>query len=131
MKGIRAALEAAYLVYYKFWWENGLNKLLQPVPGRNLKYLPKEHIHSLQLPKLLYSEPVLLIREEYELAFTYLQSQEGEEQRIRSGGMVITGQPGIGEHLSPSAISFANNRLILEHPIQGSPTSYTISCFAS
>ena len=39
MEGTRAALEAAHRVYYTFWGELGsLERLLQPVPGRNLKY---------------------------------------------------------------------------------------------
>ena len=52
-------------MYYKFWWE-GLDELLQPVPGCNLKYLPEEHINTLQLDHLSYNELVLLVREEYE-----------------------------------------------------------------
>jgi hypothetical protein len=98
----RAISEAAHLVYHKIWLEDGLNQLLQPVPGRNLKYLSNEHIDSLQLERLSYNEPVLLIREEYGLACEYLQSQEGLEQRVRKGGMVVTGQPGIGAHFSPA-----------------------------
>jgi hypothetical protein len=87
-------------VYYKFWGE-GLGKILQPVPGCDLKYLPEEHISSLKLKRLSFDESVLLVREEYEVAFTYLQSQEEMEARF-SGGMVVTGQPGIGMHLSPA-----------------------------
>jgi hypothetical protein len=117
MEALRKSLEAAYLVYYKFWWDSSLDQLLQPVPGYNLSYLPEEHTSSLRLSKLSYNEPVLLIRKEYELAFTYLQGKEGAERQIRSGGMVVVGQPDIGMHLSPAAISFANNRLVLEYSI--------------
>ena len=118
-------------MYYKFWLE-GFDELLQPVPGCNLKYLSEEHINSLQLDHLFYNESVLLVREEYEIAFTYLQSfEEKKSPRRRSTGMVVTGQPGIGMHLLPAALSFANNRLVLQLPIQESPVSYTIFCFAS
>ena len=96
-------------MYYKIWWE-GLDELLQPVPGCKLKYLSEEHIDSLKLDRLSYNESVLLVREEYEIAFTYLQ--EKKCPRRRSAGMVVTGHPGIGMHLSPAAVSFANNRLV-------------------
>ena len=96
-------------MYYKFWLE-GLDELLQPVPGCNLKYLPEEQIDSLKLDHLSYNESVLLVREEYEVAFGYLQ--EKERLRRRSAGMVITGQPGIGMHLSPAAVSFTNICLV-------------------
>ena len=90
-------------MYYKFWWE-GLDELLQPVPDCNLKYLPEEQIDSLQLDHLSYNESILLVREEYEVAFTYLQ--EKKRPCRRSAGMVVTGQPGIGMHLSPATVSF-------------------------
>ena len=96
-------------MYYKFWWE-GLDELLEAVPGCNLKYLPEEHIDSLQLDHLSYNESALLVREEYEIAFRYLQ--EKKTPRRRSAGMVITGHPGIGMHLLPAAVSIANCRLV-------------------
>ena len=96
IEGRRRALETAYLVYYKFWWQ-GFDQLLQPVPDSNLKYLPEEQIDSLQLGHLSYTESVLLVREEYEVTFGYLQ--EKSSPRRRSAGMVVTGQPGIGMHL--------------------------------
>ena len=96
-------------MYYKFWLE-GLDDLLQPVPGCNLKYLPEEHIETLKLDHLSYNESILLVREEYEVAFEYLQ--EKERLRRRSAGMVVSGHPGIGMHLSPAVASFANSRLV-------------------
>ena len=110
IEGRRRALETAYLVYYKFWWQ-GFDQLLQPVPDSNLKYLPEEHIGSLQLGHLSYNESVFLVREEYEVTFGYLQ--EKNRTLRRSAGMVVTGQPSIGMHLSPAAVSFANSRLFL------------------
>ena len=98
-------------MYYKFWWE-GLDKLLQSVPGCDLKYLSKENINSLKLRHLSYNTSVLLVREEYEVAYKYLQSWDEEEDPYRRGaGMVVTGHPGIGMHLSLATVSFANSRL--------------------
>ena len=97
MEGTRAALEAAHRVYYTFWGERGsLDRLRQPVPGRNLRYFPKTLLDYLQIESLSYKGSILLVREEYELAFTKLQEEEGKGQEIRGGGMVVTGQPGIG-----------------------------------
>ena len=96
-------------MYYKFWWE-GLDELLQPVPGCNLKYLPEEQINSLKLDHLSYNESILLVRKEYEVALRYLQEKKGP--RRRSAGMVVTGHPGIGMRLSPGAVSFTNSRLV-------------------
>ena len=99
-------------MYYKLWWE-GLDELLQPVPDCNLKYLSKENIGFLKLRRLSYNESVLLVREEYEVAYKYLQSWEEEEDPYRrNAGIVVTGHVGIGMHLSLVAVSFANNRLI-------------------
>ena len=78
IEGRRRALEAAYLVYYKFWWP-GFDELLQPVPDSNLKYLPEEHIGSLQLGHLSYNESLLLVREEYEVTFG--KEQTAQEER--------------------------------------------------
>ena len=99
-------------MYYKFWWE-GFDELLQPIPDCNLKYLPEEYINSLQLGHLSYNESVLLVREEYEVTFRYLQScEEKKEPRRKSASMVVTGHPGIGMHLSPAAVSLTNICLI-------------------
>lgn len=101
MRARKKTLEAAYLVYYKCWWE-GLDKLLRPVPGCDLKYLPEEHIKSLKLKRLSFDESILLVRKEYEVAFTYLQSCDEKGYWVRTRGMAVTGQPGIGMHLSPA-----------------------------
>ena len=118
-------------MYYKFWWED-LDELLQPVPDCDLKYMPEEHINSLKLGHLSYNKSILLVRKEYEVAFTYFQSCEEKNRPQRmSAGMVVTGQPGIGMHLLPAVVSFANNRLFSYLSIQENPVSYTIFYFAS
>jgi hypothetical protein len=72
IKARKKTLEAVYLVYYQIWGE-GLDKPLQPVQCCDLKYLPEEHINSLELKHLSFDESVLLVREEYEVTFTYLR----------------------------------------------------------
>jgi hypothetical protein len=92
-------LEAAHLVYYQFWSRN-LDKVLQPVPNcGNFKYLTKQQIDSLSLRKhLCFNEDVLLVREEYKAAYTELKLCEDNHLVERTGGMVVTGQSGIGMH---------------------------------
>ncbi|KAH9048862.1 hypothetical protein EDB84DRAFT_1574436 [Lactarius hengduanensis] len=90
----REALRAAHRVYYKFWG-NDLNNLLQPVPDSNFQFLSKEQIDYLGLKTdFLYSQPVLLVRNEYKVAYPTLRSYKTNP---RSGGVVVTGQPGIGK----------------------------------
>ncbi len=117
-EGRRRILEAAHLVYYQFWGEQSehLGHQLQPVPGYgHLQYLNEERINSLGLKTLDYNEVVLLVREEYEVAYNYLRLCEGNPDS-RGGGMVVTGQPGIGLHLPPTTVSFANNRYLISNP---------------
>ncbi len=96
-------------MYYKFWGED-VDKLLQPVPDCNLQYFTKEQIKYLGLrDHLLYDQVVLLVREEYKVAYPTLRWYK-ENPNSTSGGVVVTGQPGIGMHLSPTAVSFANHR---------------------
>ncbi|KAH9077651.1 hypothetical protein EDB83DRAFT_2345111 [Lactarius deliciosus] len=90
----RKTLRAAHRVYYKFWGED-LNNLLQPVPHSNFQFLAKEQIDYLGLnAHFLYDEAVLLVRKEYKVAYPALRSYK---TNLRSGGVVVTGQPGIGK----------------------------------
>lgn len=98
IEGPRKILEAGYLVYYAFWRGEGLDNLLRLAPGSNLKYLPKENVHSLRLSQLHFGESVLLVREEYKDAYSYLESRKAkEEASSRGGGRIVSGQPGIGK----------------------------------
>jgi hypothetical protein len=99
-------LEAAHLVYYEFWGKD-LENILQNCG--NFKYLAEEQIDSLKLDKLLYNGVVLLARKEYEVAYHDLCSYKKNRDTPNTGGVIVTGQSGIGMHLSPSAVSFANN----------------------
>jgi hypothetical protein len=97
-------------VYYAFWRGEGLDNLLRLAPGSNLKYLPKENVHSLRLSQLHFGESVLLVREEYKDAYSYLESRKAkEEASSRGGGRIVSGQPGIGLYLLLAAVSIADN----------------------
>ena len=87
-------MEAAYHVYYRFWG-NEIDESLRLVPDSKFKYLPKELIDSLLVKHLRYGEDVLLVREEYKVAYRELQLLENPEDALepRSGGVVVTGQP--------------------------------------
>jgi hypothetical protein len=76
-------LEAAHLVYYRFWGRN-LNDILQPVPNYDgFKSLTEEQVDSLKLEYLLYKEAVLLVRKEFEDSYepfkSYKQSSASGE----------------------------------------------------
>jgi hypothetical protein len=83
-----------------------------------LKHIPLSMLKELGLiPLMNFPEEVLLIREEYDTALDTFQdwSQKG------GGGVVVTGQPGIGEcYLDASCTELTNsirqNRLPLLRP---------------
>jgi hypothetical protein len=119
-------LKSAHLVYYKFWGEtlDGILELVGPNCG-NLKYLSQNHIGPLDLHHLLFSEEVLLVRDEYEIVYEDLCSYKAEA-KVKRGGVVVTGQPGIGMLLLPTLASS-----LIQLPIQERHASYTISYSAS
>lgn len=86
--------DAAGLIHARFWGKD-LDELLESVPGRdNLKYLTKEQTDPLRTG-LYYREEVLLVRKDYDVTYHYIMSYK---KNPRTGGMVVTGQPGIGMH---------------------------------
>jgi len=85
----REMLEAAQLVYYKFWGEN-LNDILRPVPNYgDWKYLTEEQIVDLKLRRLLYGETVLLVREEYEVCYNALKDSNSRLTEAAAFSAVI------------------------------------------
>jgi hypothetical protein len=95
--------------------------------AESFKYLPNEHIEKLQLVDLGYDESVLLVRAEYISAFYELQSRSSSPGR--GGGIVVTGQPGIGMWPSPIKSSFLL-RLGRQSITKGRPRSSSTFCFA-
>jgi len=74
--------------------------LLDVPDGSDLKYMPETLVNELGLRDLGYNERCLLIRHEFIFAFNRLTLLSPDDTR---GGVVVTGQPGIGTHciLSP------------------------------
>ena len=83
---------------YAAFWKKSLDSILDDAPaddgGKVLKYVPAAALQKLQLGHMKYNEEVLLIREEFVPAFDTLESWWKCSQR--GGGVVVTGQPGIG-----------------------------------
>ena len=91
-------LGAARLVYDTFWGKD-FDTLLQPVSNySDFKHLSQNRLSSLRLDLLQYDEDVILVREEYKTVYKDLVSYQDGRQKTRSGGVVVTGQPGIGMH---------------------------------
>jgi hypothetical protein len=80
---------------HKAMWRQDLGRRLQDVDQcEGLKYLPATAVDDLQLRELGCKAKVILVREEY--TFT-LNALEGRQEH--SGGIVVTGHPGIGTNL--------------------------------
>jgi len=86
-------LEAAKKLH-KDMWQQDLGSRLRDVGVDDLKYLPATEVEGLQLRRLGCKAEIILIRNEY--LFT-MDTLEGRQNN--SGGMVITGHPGIGTDL--------------------------------
>jgi hypothetical protein len=62
--------------------------------GKSFKYFSEQLLQDLQFGRMDYHEKVLLIREEYVTTYNTLESWSGGISA--GGGVVVTGQPGIG-----------------------------------
>lgn len=92
-----SAKEEPFQTLYNALWKKPLDPILQNAPARAgtpvLKHIPFSMLKELGLiPLMNFPEEVLLIREEYEIAFDTFQ----DWSRKGGGGVVVTGQPGIG-----------------------------------
>ena len=75
-------------------WGRDLGEMLLDVPKcGDLRYMPETQVNELGLRHLGYNEKVLLVRHEYLSAFDNLTSISLNDG---SGGVIVTGQPGIG-----------------------------------
>ena len=80
---------------YKAMWRQDLESKLQDIEGCNgLKYLPAAEVNDLRLRELGCFAQAILVREEYCSTFSAL-----EQRQDSSGGIVLTGHPGIGASL--------------------------------
>ncbi|KAI9464952.1 hypothetical protein BJY52DRAFT_1144826, partial [Lactarius psammicola] len=92
-------MQAAETLFVKLWGKD-LNVILEEIPhnGTTWKYVPKTYIDSLGMMALGYSEPHgLLVRSEYDVVLSMLNEDHNTAQERNCGGVVITGQPGIGK----------------------------------
>jgi hypothetical protein len=62
--------------------------------GQKIRYVSCERVEKLKLRVMNYIEEVLLIRKEYDVALKLLQFRASSKSR--GGGVVVSGQPGIG-----------------------------------
>ena len=79
---------------HQVMWGRDLKEMLLDVPDcGGLRYIPETQVNKLGLRDLGYGEKALLIRQEYTAALHQLTSMSLNDT---SGGVIVTGQPGIG-----------------------------------
>jgi len=77
---------------HKAMWGQDLGKRLRDVDQcKGFKYLPADVVDDLQLGRLGCDANIILVRKEYMSTMIAL-----EGRRNNSGGIVVTGHPGIG-----------------------------------
>jgi hypothetical protein len=102
---------------HKIMWGNDLRSKLQDVEGiEGIKYLPPHEVDNLQLRKLGCNAEAILIRKEYYFTLNALNGRQNN-----SGGIVITGHPGIGTHYYRMILP-----VLYTHNIQVNQHSYTM-----
>jgi hypothetical protein len=95
-------------VLHKAMWRQDLDKKLQKVTrGSDLKYLPPTEVNNLQLRELGCYADAILVRKEYLVTFKSL-----EDHRPNIGGVVVTGQPGIGTSFLQKDLGYFAHALI-------------------
>ncbi|KAH9035816.1 hypothetical protein EDB84DRAFT_1577925 [Lactarius hengduanensis] len=92
-----SGMRAAERLYDKLWGKD-LSVILEEISdnGNTWKYVPKKHIDSLDMANLGFpDEHGLLVRPEYDVAW---EDFDYDAARTKGqGGIVVTGQPGIGK----------------------------------
>ena len=86
--------KAALALRWAVWQTDLEKKLLKVDKCEDLKYLPPTEVRNLQLKSLGCATETILVREEYDLIL-----KELAKDQPKSGGFVVTGQPGIGTSL--------------------------------
>ncbi|KAI0297780.1 hypothetical protein B0F90DRAFT_868504 [Multifurca ochricompacta] len=97
---IKEVLEAAQYLY-KTIWKTPFDQIVEPFHAPELEksfnYLSTESLSNLGLSTLGYGERVLLIRKEYDIAFDMIEEASLKRREISSGGIIVSGHPGIGK----------------------------------
>jgi hypothetical protein len=75
-------------------WKKDLNGRLEDVIGH--KYLPATQVEILELQQLGCNAKAILVRKEYDFTLDALEKRQKAQDD--SGGIVVTGHPGIGTH---------------------------------
>ena len=83
---------------HQLTWGRNFEEMLLDLPDcGGLRYIPEIQVNKLGLRHLGYGEKVLLESHEYISAFDHLTSMSLNEA---TGGVIVTGQPGIGANSS-------------------------------
>ena len=94
---------------HQVMWGRDLKEMLLDVPDcGGLRYIPEIQVNKLGLRDLGYGEKALLIRQEYTAALHQLTSMSLNDT---SGGVIVTGQPGIGADSLLIAITLLTSAL--------------------
>ncbi|KAH9035823.1 hypothetical protein EDB84DRAFT_1210475 [Lactarius hengduanensis] len=132
---------------YKTLWGKELKAILEEISddeGTVWKYVPKKHIDSLEMRELGYPEGRgLLFRPEYDIALESLDGEQNSAEDRCCGGIVVTGQLGIGKTCflyyllfcklskkTPVALQLSNHILVfrddgvLRYPLAADPHQF-------
>ncbi|KAI0298440.1 hypothetical protein B0F90DRAFT_1669030 [Multifurca ochricompacta] len=84
---------------YRTLWKKPLNPILAPVvvpdPKKTYMYVPQDQLSKLGVKHLDCEEEALLFRDEYILAHKAIKEWSKKRRTEKSGGVVITGHPGL------------------------------------
>jgi hypothetical protein len=124
--GFNHSLQIAQGIYHTLWGkplDDFLCEASTDVEGTSVhyQYYTQALIEASQLSHLKFQEKVLLIREEYVSLYELLQSSHRQR-----GGVIVTGQPGIGEHPSPAILAHLLTNLGTD---QARHASFSLFCF--
>ncbi|KAI0294602.1 hypothetical protein B0F90DRAFT_1821170 [Multifurca ochricompacta] len=95
-----AFFEAAKYLHSTIWntsFDERVKTHYVPELRKSFKYLTTDSLSKLRLKDLDFMETVLMIRQEYDDALNVIKEISLNRETSRIGGIIITGQPGIGK----------------------------------
>ncbi|KAI0296293.1 hypothetical protein B0F90DRAFT_1109562 [Multifurca ochricompacta] len=119
MKQVRQAAEHLHRILWNTPFDQWLAAFYVPEFNKSFNYLPANHLSNLRLNDLGFKEMVLLVRQEYDKAFDVIEETLLNCGTSHLGGIIITGQPGIGK----TCFLFY---LLLRRLSSGQPTAFQI-----
>lgn len=90
-------MQAAETLKERLWGQELTVLEILDHEGKTWQYMSKSYLDSLKMDLLGYPADGLLIRQEYKAAFDELTVKAAQPNK--GGGVVVTGQPGIGKSL--------------------------------